>query len=124
MADLGREIRRGFRLRNDLAAVDGIDGPVAIAMKDDGWYDTFASATRYADYPILGFSALPEMKIELINRPNQPSTAAGEISTIPVPAAIANAVFDATGKRLPFTPERVRALLTSNSDPSARCVAP
>jgi nicotinate dehydrogenase subunit B len=72
------------------------------------------TSRNWADYPILGFSALPEMRIELINRPDRPSTAAGEISTIPVPAAIANAIFDATGKRLrqaPFTPERVRALL-------------
>jgi nicotinate dehydrogenase subunit B len=72
------------------------------------------TSRNWADYPILGFSALPEIRIELINRPEQPSTAAGEISTIPVPAAIANAIFDATGKRLrqaPFTPERVSALL-------------
>jgi nicotinate dehydrogenase subunit B len=72
------------------------------------------TSRNWADYPILGFSALPEIKIELINRPNHPSAAAGEISTIPVPASIANAIFDATGKRLrraPFIPLRVRALL-------------
>jgi nicotinate dehydrogenase subunit B len=72
------------------------------------------TTTSWADYPILGFTALPNFNIELINRPDQPPTAAGEISTIPVAASIANAIFDATGKRLrqaPFTPERVRTLL-------------
>jgi CO/xanthine dehydrogenase Mo-binding subunit len=72
------------------------------------------TSRNWADYPILSFSALPDMKIELINRPDQPSTAAGEIGTIPVPASVANAIFDATGKRLrqaPFTPERTRTLL-------------
>jgi nicotinate dehydrogenase subunit B len=68
----------------------------------------------WADYPILRFTQLPECKIELINRRDKPSTAAGEISTIPVAASIANAVFDATGRRVkqvPFTPERTKGLL-------------
>ena len=43
--------------------------------------------------------------------------AAGEASTVPVPAALANAIFDATGVRLravPFTPDRVKAALTAS----------
>jgi hypothetical protein len=36
MADGHTEIRAGLRLGNDLIAVDGIDGRVAIAMEDDG----------------------------------------------------------------------------------------
>jgi len=42
------------------------------------------------------------------------SYGAGEPSTRPVAAALANALFDATGRRLrrvPFTPERLRAAL-------------
>jgi nicotinate dehydrogenase subunit B len=72
------------------------------------------TSLNWKDYPIVRFTALPEIHIELINRPDQPPTAAGEIATIPVPASIANAIFDATGRRLrqaPFTPERVKALL-------------
>ena len=52
--------------------------------------------------------------IELIDRPSEPSMGAGEAATSPIPAAIANAIFDATGVRLrdvPFTPERVRSAL-------------
>jgi nicotinate dehydrogenase subunit B len=65
-------------------------------------------------YPILKFSDVPEIEIVLINRPEMPALGAGEPSTIPVPAAIANAIFDATGARLreaPFTPARVLAAL-------------
>jgi CO/xanthine dehydrogenase Mo-binding subunit len=50
----------------------------------------------------------------LINQPNQRSLGAGEASQGPTVAAIANAIANATGKRLrelPFTPERVKAAL-------------
>jgi nicotinate dehydrogenase subunit B len=101
----------GLRAQVEGAIIQGISR----ALLEEINFDLRKVTSRsWADYPILGFSALPQIKIELINRPDQPSTAAGEISTIPVPAAIANAIFDATGKRLrqaPFTPERVRALL-------------
>jgi nicotinate dehydrogenase subunit B len=69
----------------------------------------------WAGYPILRFSDVPgEIAIELINRPDQPSVGAGEPAAAPVMAAVANAIFDATGARLrsvPFTPERVKAAL-------------
>jgi CO/xanthine dehydrogenase Mo-binding subunit len=50
----------------------------------------------------------------LINRPDTASGGAGEASTRPVAAAIANAIFDATGKRLrraPFDPKTIKALM-------------
>ena len=46
----------------------------------------------------------------LINRPEMQPLGGGEPSIVPVTAAIANAIFDATGARLrqvPFTPQRV-----------------
>jgi len=61
-------------------------------------------------YPILKFSEVPDIDIVLINRPDLPAVGAGEPSTITTSAAVANAIFDATGARLrqiPFTPERV-----------------
>ncbi len=65
-------------------------------------------------YPILRFPEIPEVVIELIDRPEQPSVGAGEATTSAIPAAIANAIFNATNVRLrtiPFTPERVKAEL-------------
>jgi hypothetical protein len=50
----------------------------------------------------------------LIDRPSEPPLGLGEASASPVAAAIANAVFDATGvrlRRVPFTPERVKEAL-------------
>ena len=47
-------------------------------------------------------------------RPQEPPLGAGEAAATPVPAALANAVFDAVGVRLttvPFRRDRVRAAL-------------
>lgn len=65
-------------------------------------------------YPVLRFPDAPIIETVLLNRPDQRSIGAGEASTNPTPAAIANAVYDAVGVRLrdiPFTPEKVKALL-------------
>ena len=64
----------------------------------------------WASYPILRYEKIPQIDITLIDRPEMPALGGGEPSIGPVPAAIANAIFDATGARLreaPFTPERV-----------------
>jgi CO/xanthine dehydrogenase Mo-binding subunit len=64
----------------------------------------------------LGFE-IPEFKVKLINRTDESATGAGETSITIVAAAIANAIFDATGARIrqvPFTPERVKAALSQS----------
>jgi CO/xanthine dehydrogenase Mo-binding subunit len=61
-------------------------------------------------YPILRFSEVPEVAVEIIARPEAPPLGAGECSMGPVIAAIANGIADALGLRLrhwPFTPENV-----------------
>lgn len=69
----------------------------------------------WASYPILDIKDAPEsIEVVLLNRPELAPTGAGEATPRVVPAAIANAFFDATGVRLrraPFTPERVKAAL-------------
>jgi CO/xanthine dehydrogenase Mo-binding subunit len=68
----------------------------------------------WVSYPILRFPEVPELDVLLIDRREVAPLGAGELSTVPIPAAIANAVFDATGARLrdvPFTPQRVLAAL-------------
>jgi CO/xanthine dehydrogenase Mo-binding subunit len=72
------------------------------------------TSTDQSTYPILGFIGTPEIVIELIDRPDLAPMGGGEAACTPVPAALANAVFDAVGVRLrtvPFTPERVRGAL-------------
>ena len=68
----------------------------------------------WLDYPILRFSEVPTVEIEVIQRPAEDSLGVGEGAQGPTGAAIANAFAAATGRRLrdiPFTPERVRAAL-------------
>ena len=74
------------------------------------------TSTNWASYPLLTFPEVPEVLIDVIDRPTEPPLGAGEAAATPVPAALANAVFDACGARLrtvPFTRERVKAALTS-----------
>ncbi len=68
----------------------------------------------WAGYPILRFPDVPDVVIDLIDRPAEVPWGAGEPTTAVVPSAISNAVFDAIGVRLrsvPFTPDKVLAAL-------------
>ena len=72
----------------------------------------------WASYPILRFSGVPKIDIELIDRPTEKPVGAGEAACTTVGAALANAVYNATGTRLrtvPFTPERVKLALTGKA---------
>jgi CO/xanthine dehydrogenase Mo-binding subunit len=72
------------------------------------------TSVDWKSYPILTFPEVPEILIDLVLRPDEPPLGAGEASAVTVPAALANAVYDASGIRLrtvPFTPERVKAAL-------------
>ncbi len=73
--------------------------------------DTQILSTDWNSYPILTFSEIPPVDVVLVNRPGAPFLGTGEASQGPTSAALANAVFDATGvrfRRLPLTPERVK----------------
>jgi CO/xanthine dehydrogenase Mo-binding subunit len=72
------------------------------------------TSVDWSSYPILTFPEVPAVEFELINRPDQPPMGVGEAASTPVPGALANAVFDATGVRLrtvPFRPDRVKAAM-------------
>ncbi len=65
-------------------------------------------------YPILTFPDVPEVVIDLIDRPAEKPWGAGEPTAAVIPSAISNAVYDAIGVRLrsvPFTPDKVLAAL-------------
>jgi nicotinate dehydrogenase subunit B len=68
----------------------------------------------WVTYPILRFKDAPKVTNILINRPDQLPLGTGEPTVCPVPGAVANAFFDATGVRIrtgPFSPAVVRATL-------------
>jgi CO/xanthine dehydrogenase Mo-binding subunit len=71
-------------------------------------------STDWASYPILRHDQVPRVEVDLIDRPGEPSWGAGEPTACAIPAAIGNAVFDATGARLravPFTPDQLLVAL-------------
>ncbi len=88
------------------------------ALKEEVRFDELRiTSVDWQTYPILTFSEVPDIEIVLINRTDQPALGAGEPATVTTAAAVANAIFDATGIRLrqiPFTPERVRNSLVDH----------
>lgn len=61
-------------------------------------------------YPILRFEEVPDTEVILIDRPEKPPLGAGEAAQGPTAAAIANAIFHATGSRLremPLTADKI-----------------
>lgn len=80
------------------------------------------AAREWGRYPILNFRQVPVVEVVTMPRPGEPILGAGESASVPGTAAIANAIFDATGVRLrdpPFTPEVVRAALNPLPAPDA-----
>jgi len=77
--------------------------------------DKMVTSVDWETYPVLHLDRIPEeIEVHLIDRPEAAPSGAAEMALGLVPAAIGNAVFDATGvrlRRVPFTPERVKQAL-------------
>ena len=97
----------------------GIIQSASWTLKEQVGYDRQRITMRsWADYPILTFPEVPAIEVHVINRPDERPLGSGEGSQGPTGAAIANALFNATGVRMrdvPFTPDRVKAALASSS---------
>jgi nicotinate dehydrogenase subunit B len=132
VADVIVDRRTGkVRVERAVAAVDGglivnpdgvvnqIEGGIiqstSWTLKESVGYDRRHITTRsWADYPILTFLEVPAVDVVVLNRPEERSLGVGEGSQGPTVAAIANAIFNATGVRmrdLPFSPQRVKSAL-------------
>lgn len=75
---------------------------------------TRITSTSWTDYPILIFSEVPTVDVEIIQRPEIEPVGAGEAAHGPVTAAIANAVYDCLGVRirsLPITRDKIIAAM-------------
>jgi nicotinate dehydrogenase subunit B len=86
------------------------------ALKEEVVFDrTMVTSEDWQSYPIVRAGDVPPVvDVVLLNHPELPPGGAGEPSSRATAAAIANAVFDATGarvRRAPLTPERVRSAL-------------
>ena len=69
------------------------------------------TSLNWDSYPIFRFTDVPQVEVEIIDRPSEPALGGGEAAQAPSSAAIANAVYRASGKRvrhLPITPEKIK----------------
>ncbi len=93
------------------------------ALKEAVRFDhTRVTSGAWESYPILRFSEVPRVEVEVIQREDEPSMGAGEAAQGPTAAAIANAVRAAIGARirdLPITAERIAAAtLAEETEPA------
>jgi nicotinate dehydrogenase subunit B len=83
------------------------------ALMEEVSFDRASVVSReWGAYPIIKFPDIPKIDVLMLPRQDQPPLGVGESASVPSAAAIANAIFDATGVRfreLPFTPERILA---------------
>jgi len=101
----------GFRNQIEGGIIQSTSWTLRESVNFDG---TRMLTKAWPDYPILRFGEIPAVEVTLINRPEERTLGAGEGSQGPTVAAIANAFFNATGRRirdLPLTPARVKAAL-------------
>ena len=80
--------------------------------------ESTVASKEWGGYPILTFPEVPQIDVLMMPRQDQPPMGAGESASVPSAAAIANAIYDATGIRfreLPITPERVMAALNAGT---------
>jgi CO/xanthine dehydrogenase Mo-binding subunit len=90
-------------LRNQIsgAIVQGIGGALFEAMHFDNGRVT---NPHFSQYRVPRFRDAPQIEVELIDRKNERSMGAGETPLLPLAAAVANAIFSASGKRLRALP--------------------
>jgi CO/xanthine dehydrogenase Mo-binding subunit len=82
---------------------------------------SMVTSLDWETYPILKFPDVPDIVMDLIDRPAERPWGAGEPAAAVVPSAISNAVFDAIGVRLrsvPYTPDKVKAVLAAGARPT------
>jgi CO/xanthine dehydrogenase Mo-binding subunit len=101
----------GLRHQIQGAVLQGVSRTLFEAVKFDRSHVT---SLDWRSYQVLRFTDVPDIETVLVDQRNVEPSGAGELATVPVAAALCNAIFDATGVRLrqvPFTPDRVKSSL-------------
>lgn len=97
------------------------------ALMEEVSFDRTTVASReWGTYPIIKFPDVPKIDVLMLPRQDQPPLGVGESASVPSAAAIANAIFDATGVRfreLPLTPERILAGLNGGKPPAPKALS-
>jgi len=102
-------------LRNQItgATIMGLGGALFEAVHFD---DTRIRNPRFSEYRVPRFTDIPPIDVVLVDRPDLPSAGAGETPIIAIAPALANALFEASGRR-------VRALPLLAHDPARLATA-
>ena len=86
-------------------------------LEEVTWDNSKVTSIDWRTYrPLFVGADIPKIETVLLNRTDVRANGAGETAVTVAPAAIANAIFDATGARVrdvPFTPDRVKAALAA-----------
>jgi nicotinate dehydrogenase subunit B len=83
------------------------------------WSDQGINSNDWENYPILSFLDVPELDIDVVEDPSNPSLGSGEVVTGPCAGALGNAVAHALGIRarhLPLTPENLMLAMDQSHD--------
>lgn len=83
------------------ATIMGMGGALYEAVHFDGGHILNPTFTQYR---VPRFSDIPPIEVVLIDRPDLPSAGAGETPMIAIAPALANAIFDASGRRIRSLP--------------------
>jgi nicotinate dehydrogenase subunit B len=96
------------------------------ALMEEVSFDRHSVTSReWGAYPIIKFPDIPKIDVLMLPRQDQPPLGVGESASVPSAAAIANAIYDATGVRfreLPFTPERILRGLRGEAVPTSEAL--
>jgi CO/xanthine dehydrogenase Mo-binding subunit len=115
VAELGTTLVNPDGVKNQLEG-GGIMG-LSRSLKEEARFSRRGVRSYdWVTYPIFRFVDMPAVfdTVVLTSPPSIPGGGIGEPASVAVPAAVGNAIFDATGVRMrsiPFTPARVRAAL-------------
>lgn len=122
--EVGAQVRvLNLDLAVDVGTVVDLDGVInqieggaiqstSWALKEQVTFDrTRITSGEWAAYPVLRFHEVPEVRVHVLDRPDEPPLGAGEAAQGPVAAALANAVHDALGVRVRELPLSAETLL-------------
>jgi CO/xanthine dehydrogenase Mo-binding subunit len=100
-----------------------LQGTSRSLVEEVTWDEQRVTSTDWESYPSLRLDyEVPTIETVIVTPADVAATGAGETAITVTPAAIGNAIFDATGARLrdvPFTPARVKAALAARNDGAA-----
>ena len=101
-----------------------LQGTSRSLVEEVTWSPDGITSTDWESYHSLSLGdEMPAIEVVTVTTPGVPASGAGETAITVTPAALGNAIFDATGARLraiPYTPERVKAALEASHEPTRK----